>query len=203
MSGQRNTWLGLLALGMALSASFWLLQSPADEAYEPGASSRPKGSQVARSPSQPAHGEVQVGEEQVDSVQPDATQVAPPPLTEGPQRPHPITPIHEELAKQRELIAALEDALQHKRYDQARQLLGEADDLARAATTDAVFGESVRGYRLILECLAARTSTDGRSGSIPEALRQDSQKYLDTHRLSPRREVRRVCLEGRPFARRA
>lgn len=118
------------------------------------------------------------------------------------QEPHPITPMHEVMAERREVIGALRSALQERHYDQARLLLGEADALARTATDDSAFGGAVRGYRLILACLAARAeATDGSSGVPPELL-EESQKYLTEQRLSPRREVRRVCLEGRPFARR-
>jgi hypothetical protein len=119
------------------------------------------------------------------------------------QEPHPITPMHEAMAERREVIEALRSALRERRYDQARLLLGEADALAQAATDDSAFGGAVRGYRLILECLAAHAPTGQAAATLPAALLADSKKYLEEQRLAPRRDVRRVCLEGRPFARRS
>jgi hypothetical protein len=106
------------------------------------------------------------------------------------------------MAQRRQAIVALKDALEHRQYEQARRLLDEADELARADSADAAFGTAVQGYRLILACLTARARSPDGSSNLPSKLLEESQKYLTEQRLSPRREVRRVCLEGRPFARR-
>lgn len=111
--------------------------------------------------------------------------------------------MHQVMAERREVIGALRSALQERNYDRARSLLGEADALAQAKADDSAFGEAVRGYRLILECLAARSPRGDEPTALPAALLADSKKYLEEQRLAPRRDVRRVCLEGRPFARRS
>jgi hypothetical protein len=142
-----------------------------------------------------------------DSV--PANKVAEKRVIEDTQRPHPITKMHEAMAERRELIGALVSALEGKHYDRARSLLAEADELHRASSSpppglddeSASFDATVRGYRLILECLSARGV--GNTQEVSIELKEASKRYLDEQRLSPRREVRRVCLEGRPFARRA
>jgi hypothetical protein len=124
------------------------------------------------------------------------------------RRPHPITPLHEAMAERRELIGALAAALAGQRYEDARALLGEAQELEKSHPESAdpagsTFAGAVRGYQLILECIAARGASSSESQELPDGLREESQRYLDQHRLPPRREVRRVCLEGRAFARRS
>lgn len=114
-------------------------------------------------------------------------------------RPHPMTPLHEAMSRRREVIAALTLALEDKNYERARGLLGEADELEKSAPPSDGFGETVRGYRLILDCLSARSS----GGELSSELEEASARYVREQRMSPRRQVRRVCLEGRLFARRA
>lgn len=115
-----------------------------------------------------------------------------------PQRPHPITKAHEAMSQRRELLGAAVSAIQKKEYESARRWLSEVDALG-ATERDGDGLHEVRGYQLIVDCLAARD----RRSIVPDALREASKKYVEERRLPPRREVRRVCLEGRPFARRA
>jgi|GEM_PF-2207998 len=135
------------------------------------------------------------------------------PLSEGQEagearQPHPITLVHEAMAKRRELIGALRGALADERYEDARALLGEAEALEKSDPEQfkretSTFEATLRGYQLILECIAARAAAPSGSPELPAGLREESRRYLDQQRLPPRREVRRVCLEGRGFARRS
>lgn len=121
---------------------------------------------------------------------------------DAPRRPHPITPLHEAMAERRNLLGAVQSALAGRQYEKARSLLAEASNMPTEADGSA-FSDAVRGYRLILDCLTARHESDGGSSELPQKLIENAKVYLDQQRLPPRREVRRVCLEGRPFARRA
>src|SRR5690606_19058792 len=113
--------------------------------------------------------------------------------------PHPVTPIHEAMSRRREAIAVVIVALEDKDYERARGLLREAEELEKSAPEGEGFGDTLRGYRLILDCLSAR----GRGARIPSGLEEASARYVREQRMSPRRQVRQVCQEGRPFARRA
>jgi hypothetical protein len=118
-----------------------------------------------------------------------------------PRTPHPITSAHEAMAQRRELISALVRALEDQNHERAQQLLSEAEKVEGAHSQASTFGATVLGYHLILDCLRARDASP--NGPLPSELVDASRGYLDQHRLPPRRQVRRVCLEGRPFARRA
>lgn len=118
------------------------------------------------------------------------------------RRPHPITPLHETLAEERELIGALTGAIEGGHYERARALLGEAETRGAAEPGTSTFQGSVRGYHLILDCIDARAALANGPRELPEELLVEARKYLDEQRLPPRRQVRRVCVEGRPFARR-
>lgn len=182
--------LGAILACAALGATWWSLRTTT---REPRIAAHRHADAISER-SEPAPGPV-------DERRSDAAHTSPRDVV-AKERPHPITPVHDAMAKRRESIAALKDALEHKQYGRARQLLEDADELARIDSADAAFGTAVHGYRLILACLAAREgSTDGTTSISPELL-EESQRYLNEQRLSPRRDVRRVCVEGRPFARR-
>lgn len=132
------------------------------------------------------------------SQEPEANAVKKVGEADVPQRPHPITPLHEAMSERRELVGAAVAAIQKKEYESARRWLAEADE-AEESTSEGADPEEVRGYRLILECLDARA----KESELPESLVEESKRYVEARRRAPRREVRRVCLEGRPFARRA
>ena len=103
------------------------------------------------------------------------------------------------MSRRREAIAAVTVAIEGKDYERARGLLREAEALEKSAPEAEGLGETLRGYRLIVECLSAR----GSGAPIPSELEEASARYVREQRMSPRRQVRRVCQEGRPFARRA
>jgi len=132
---------------------------------------------------------------------PGEARVAERPRADQPRTPHPITSAHEAMAQRRELISALVRALEDQNHQRAQQLLREAEEVEGAHAQASTFGATMLGYRLILDCLRARDTSP--NGSLPGELLDASRGYLDQHRLPPRRQVRRVCLEGRPFARRA
>jgi len=114
------------------------------------------------------------------------------------RQPHPLTPLHQAISKQRELIAAAISAIDDKNYKQARSWLGEVVSSKEPALAQAGFVEQARGYLLILDCLEARQSGQPLTSSLSAA----AKRFVQGNRLTPRRDVRRVCLEGRPFARR-
>jgi hypothetical protein len=183
MTSGRNFQLGLLFAATIALGIPWAWRAVQAGERVP---TQEHGARSAERPSpRPVHGQPSLAEPAADDL----------------QRPHPITPLHERMAERRELLLALVGALEQRQYDRARDLLGQADVLGHADPESSAFASTVRGYRLILDCLAARTSAPDGAWELPGELTIASKKYLDEQRMSPRREVRRVCLEGRPFAR--
>lgn len=94
--------------------------------------------------------------------------------------------------RQREALAFVVGALEEGQHERARLALAEAGEL------ESGFREEGEGYLLIVECLEARR--EGRA--LPSQLVDAAERFIAMQRLAPnRREVRRVCLEGRSFRR--
>jgi len=184
--------LSLLLAIVAFGAAWGALRSGPSE-RQAGAISRPE----PRVPGAKSHprGQIEGQPRGVDEPSSSEDDI------DGPRRPHPITPLHETMAERRELLGAVQSALAGGEYEKARALLGEASGMQRADADESTLAAAVRGYRLILDCLEARAAV-GAARELPHDLLEDSRKYLDEQRLPPRRDVRRVCLEGRPFGRR-
>lgn len=114
------------------------------------------------------------------------------------REPHPMTPLHEAMAAARELIFAAVHAIHDKNYAQARRFLTQSMSSSDPALSQAGFAEQARGYLMIIDCLEAQANQEPLSSELSLA----AQHYTQENRLTPRRQVRRVCLEGRPFERR-
>ncbi len=106
--------------------------------------------------------------------------------------PHPASERATSDARQHELFAALDLALEQLDFERARALLGEH---ARAFPDGGWLGQR-RGFELVLDCLEHADERQRYAG--------EAERYLQEERISPlRRSVRRVCIEGRGFRRRA
>jgi hypothetical protein len=101
---------------------------------------------------------------------------------DGMMRPHPITPQHERIFRENQLIGQLNGAMDVKDAKGMRRLLAEYRE-------EYPEDEHVmqRGYELIADCLE----------SPGEATRAVAKKYYDTELASGlRRYIRRHCLEN-------
>lgn len=106
--------------------------------------------------------------------------------------PHPASEQAMRDARQHELFAALDLALEQLDFVRARALL---EDHARVFPDGGWLGQR-RGFELVLDCLE---HSDER-----QQLQDRAESYLREERISPlRRSVRRVCIEGRGFRRRS
>jgi hypothetical protein len=113
-------------------------------------------------------------------------------------RPHPITPFHEARAKEWELKELFVSALAAGRHEEAQHLLHEATLALDGTTEGKAFAEVLEGYQLTLEC----TSVSDRNHELSASLVNRAKDYLSSHRLPPRRDVRRACLDRIPSRRR-
>jgi hypothetical protein len=114
------------------------------------------------------------------------TQGAPAALgPDGPEPPHPITPQHEALREQQQLVGALNDALDQRDAVGLRALIERYDAVAPEDPQ-----RLSEGYERVADCL------DAPDPARRASARANGQRYYDDARASSlRRYVRRLCLE--------
>jgi hypothetical protein len=107
------------------------------------------------------------------------------------EHPHPITPEHEALRAQQQLVAALNDALDQRDATGMRSLIERYDALALEDSQ-----RLAEGYERMADCIEARDPARQASARV------NAQRYYDDARGSGlRRYVRRLCLEREADAR--
>jgi hypothetical protein len=104
---------------------------------------------------------------------------------DGLEHPHPITPQHEALREQQQLVAALNDALDQRDAAGLRTLIERYDAVAPEDPQ-----RLAEGYERVADCL------DAPDPARRTSARANAQRYYDDARASTlRRYVRRMCLE--------
>jgi hypothetical protein len=104
---------------------------------------------------------------------------------DGLEHPHPITPQHEALREQQQLVSALNDALDQRDAAGMRALIERYDAVAPEDPQ-----RLAEGYERMADCIDAPDPRHRASA------RANAQRYYDDARASSlRRYVRRLCLE--------
>jgi hypothetical protein len=146
------------------------LESPQDPEERPG----------VRAPSATPEGELEYAADGLP-IKPGDPEV---PVPEGPMHPHPITPEHERIFRENNLVAALNLAVDLQDAVRIRELVVRYR--AEYPEDDHVLQD---GYEIIADCLE----------DLDEATRARAQRFWETQiRSQTRRYVRRHCLEAKP-----
>lgn len=174
-SGRRWRGARYAAASIVLSGLIvWLLRS--HEVVAPRAPSRDRGALRSEPAPRPS-----LALERASDGLPIKPAAAGAPVPDGPMHPHPITPAHQRIFRENDLVAALNLAVDLA--DAAR--IREALERYRAEYPEDAH-RLQEGYAIIAACLE----------QLDDAARERAQRFWSTEiRSQTRRYVRRYCLE--------
>jgi hypothetical protein len=162
-------------LVVLLGAMIWLLQSHCAVVER----SAPRGEQHARPPEGSERPPVAL--ERAEDGVPIMTSTSRAAMPGGPLHPHPITPAHERIYRENNLVGALNAAVDRQDARRIREVLAR---YAAEYPEDA--HRLQEGYAIIAACLE----------QLDDETRERAQRFWSTEiRSQTRRYVRRYCLE--------